>query len=139
MSEGKSRFRIKNGEIEIEYEGSSRDVNERFSEVFEWVRSVPRKRIEKKKVEEKIEEKKEEKRGGPRKSIYPSEIQRLKEENFFGTKKSLDDVIKELESRGMPTRGKRSAIRNALIRDTRKKDSRLKGTKEDNVWVFWVD
>ena len=85
------------------------------------------------------EEEKKEKRGGPRKAIYPPEIQRLKEENFFGTKKSLDDVIKRFESKGVPTRGKRATIQNALVRDTRKKGSKLKATKEDDTWFFWVD
>ena len=87
---------------------------------------------------EKREEKKE-KRRGPGKAIYPPEIQRLKEKNFFGTKKSLDDVINEFESKGVPTRGKRTTILNALRRDTRKKDSKLKATKEDKTWIFWVD
>lgn len=138
MTEIKSRFRIKNGEIEIEYEGPLKDVNERYEGVLDWVISR-RKKPPSIIGEAEKEGKKVEKRGGPRKAIYPPEIQRLKEENFFGTKKTLDDIIKELESRGVPTRNKRAAIRNALIRDIRKKDSKLKATKEDNTWVFWVD
>lgn len=140
LSEVKSRFRIRNGEIEIEYEGPLKDVNEHYEDAFEWLTTRQTKRREKQK--EKVEEeegKKKGKRGGARKPIYPPEIQRLKDDNFFETKKSLDEVVKAFESRGVPTRGKRVAIRNALVRDTRKKDSSLKATKEDDTWVFWVD
>jgi heat shock protein HspQ len=49
MSEVKSRFKIKNGEIEIEYEGLVKDVNERYKEAFDWLKSIPRKEREKKK------------------------------------------------------------------------------------------
>jgi len=41
MSELKSRFRIRKGEIEIEYEGPAKDVNERYKEAFNWLKSVP--------------------------------------------------------------------------------------------------
>ena len=138
MSEAKSRFRVKNGEVEIEYEGPLKEVNERYKSVLDWVMSG-RKKMASTKGVTKEEEKKRSKRGGPRKAIYPREIKRLKKEKFFDTKKSLDDIIGGLESKGVPTRGKRGTIRNALIRDTRKKDSRLKGTKEGNTWVFWID
>lgn len=84
-------------------------------------------------------EKKKSKRGGPRKPIYPPVIAKLKEEGFFKEKKSLDDVIKKLETMGVPTRNKRVAIRNALINDARKKGSTLKATKEDDTWYFMQD
>jgi hypothetical protein len=35
--------------------------------------------------------------------------------------------------------GKRTSIRNALINDTRKKESKLKSTKEGDEWFFWED
>lgn len=40
MSEKKARFRIKKGEVEIEYEGSTNDVNNRYKEAFTWVKTV---------------------------------------------------------------------------------------------------
>jgi hypothetical protein len=136
MAEVKSRFRIRNGEIEIEYEGSPKDVNERYRNVLDWVISRKKKPLTE---AEKEEAEKKSKRGGVRKAIYPKEIQALIEKDFFKPKKSLDDVIKKFESMGVPARGKKVAIRNALIRETRKKDSKLKATKEDDTWVFWVD
>jgi len=139
LSEAKSRFRVKNGEVEIEYEGPLKEVNEHYKKALEWLVSGKTKGIKKGEAKEKKGEVKRDKRGGRRKPIYPKEIQKLKKEKFFDTKKTLDDVIKVLESKGAPTRGKKVAIRNALIRDTRKKDSKLKTTKEGNTWVFWID
>jgi hypothetical protein len=39
MSEDKSRFRIKKGDTEIEFEGKSQDANARYKEAFDWVKS----------------------------------------------------------------------------------------------------
>ena len=133
MAEVKGRFRIKNGEIEIEYEGPIKEVNQRFEKVLGLV--VSRKE---KKLEAETEEKKS-KRGGRRKPIYAPKIRDLINEGFFKSKKSLDEVIKKLESLGVPTRGKRTSIRNALIREAGKKDSALKATKEDDTWYFMQD
>jgi len=137
LSEARNRFRIRNGEIEVEYEGPLKEVNERYKSILDWVMSKNRKaRL---KGEEEEEGKKKSKRGGVRKPIYPQEIAKLKKANFFKPKKSLDEVIKKFESIGVPTRDKRTAIRNALINDTRKKDSKLKATKEGDTWYFWED
>jgi hypothetical protein len=126
----KNCFRVKSGEIEIEYEGPIKDV-----------KALPQKKMRtrlKNEVEESIEGKKS-KRGGLRKVIYPPEIQKLKKANFFKPKKSLDDTIKKFESLGVPTRDKRTAIRSALINDAHKKNSTLKATKEGDEWYFWQD
>lgn len=40
MSEERSRFKIRKGEIEIEYEGSPSEVAQRYKEAFEWVKTV---------------------------------------------------------------------------------------------------
>jgi len=138
LSEVKNRFRIKNGEIEIEYEGPLKEVNERYGDALKWLTSQPTKTTPTKK-EETEKEKKEDKRGGARKAIYPPEIEKLKKVNFFKPKKSLDEVIKKFESLSVPTRGKRNAILTALKADTRKKGSNLKGTKEDDTWYFMQD
>jgi hypothetical protein len=137
LSEVKNRFKIKSGEIEIEYEGPLKEVNERYNRVLEWVMSYKKKMPSEEEAE--TEKDKKSKRGGVRKAIYPPWIEKLKKDNFFKQKKSLDDVIKKFESLGAPTRGKRTAIRNALINDTRKADSSLKATKEDDTWYFMQD
>ena len=138
LSEVKNRFRIKNGEQEIEYEGPLNEVSKRYDQAVEWLKSQPTKEIGKKKEAPK-EGGKEDKRGGARKAIYPPEIEKLKKANFFKPKKSLDEVIKKFESMGIPTRGKRTAVRNALINDSRKQGSTLKATKEEDTWYFMQD
>lgn len=40
MSEEKSHFRMKKGDIEIEYEGKSSEANARYKEAFEWIKAV---------------------------------------------------------------------------------------------------
>lgn len=37
----KSRFKVKNGEMEIEYEGSVNDVNQRYKEALDWLKATP--------------------------------------------------------------------------------------------------
>ena len=146
VSERTSRFKIKNEQIEIEYEGSSEDVNERFSEVFEWIRSVPREEIKKKKMKKKIEEtkeeeKKEEKRGGPRKAFISPKINELIEEGYFKlpNKRKVEDVKKTLiEKKGLPVTGKGVAVLEALKRRLGKT---IVGTREEKTgeWVFWTE
>jgi hypothetical protein len=138
LSEVKNRFRVRNGEVEIEYEGPLKEVNARYGKAVEWATSQLSK-VTIPKKEESRERVKEDKRGGARKAIYPPEIEKLKKVNFFKPKKSLDEVIAKFESLIVPTRGKRNAILTALKADTRKKESKLKATKEGKDWYFWVD
>lgn len=139
MPEVKSRFKIKNGEIEIEYEGLVKDVNERYKEALEWLKSIS-KTVEGKKIkhEKEGEVEKEEKRGGARKSLYSPKIDELISEGFFKLpdKKKRDDVMKALQEKGLPVTGKEKVILNALKRRLGKT---LKGTKIGDDWVFWTE
>lgn len=137
LSENRNRFRVRSGEIEIEYEGPLNEVNKRFEEAKAWLATQPTTTSVKKK--DSLASGKEDKRGGVRKAIFPPEIEKLKQANFFKPKKSLDEVIEKFESMVVPTRGKRNAILMALKADTRKKGSALKGTKEDDTWYFMQD
>jgi len=138
LSEVKNRFRVRNGEIEIEYEGPLNEVNKRYDKALSLLASQPIKATILKKKESGQAERGD-KRGGARKAIYPPEIEKLKKANFFKPKKSLDEVIAKFEEMVVPTRGKRNAILTALKADTRKKGSNLKGTKEDDSWYFMQD
>jgi hypothetical protein len=136
MSETKSRFKVRSGEIEIEYEGSPGDVKERYKEAFDWLKSISKSTGEKKTIHE--ESKKEEKRGGARKSIYSPKIDELITEGFFKLpdKKKIGDVVKALEEKGLPVTEKEEIILNALKRRLGKT---LKGTKTGNEWNFWTE
>jgi hypothetical protein len=139
LSEGKNRFRVRNGETEIEYEGPLKEVNARYEKALEWIASRQHIGTTTTTKKEESGDQEKDKRGGVRKAIYPPLIEKMKKENFFKPKKSLDEVIKKLEDWGAPTRGKRTTIRNALIYDTHKEGSKLKSTKEEKTWFFWED
>jgi hypothetical protein len=137
LSEIRNRFRVRSGEIEIEYEGPLSEVNKRFDEAKAWLANQLATTSVKKK--DTLASGKEDKRGGVRKAIYPPYIDRLKKDGFFKPKKSIDEIIKKFESMGVPTKSKKNAIVTALRADTRKKNSSLKGTKEGKTWLFWED
>jgi len=140
LEERKSRFRIRNGEIEIEYEGPVKEANIRYESAFEWLTSQQTKKLTKKKGKSP-EKKAKGKRGGARRALYTPKITEFVEEDFFANRKSLDEVIKALVPKNVPTRGRkaRNAILTNLKRRIAKRGSRLKGASEEGVWYFWVD
>ena len=83
MSEDRSRFRIKKGDVEIEYEGKSTDVSSRYKEAFEWIKTLtlttPKLLIK----EEPKEKEPKKKRGGPRTGVISPAIDELIKEGFF--------------------------------------------------------
>jgi len=136
----KHRFRIKNEEIEIEYEGSLKEVNERYKSAFEWLTSRQAGKKQKKKELKEGKEKKD-KRGGIRKTIYGDKITELVDEGFFKKRKSFEEVIKGLDEKDVPTKDAkaRNAILTNLRRRIKSKSAKLKGTTEEDIWYFWTD
>jgi len=134
MSEVKSRFKIKNGEIEIEYEGLVKDVNERYKEALDWLKSIPRKKGEREK--EEGEEKKKGRRGP---EIWSPAIDGLIQEGFFKLPNKRDNkaVMKALEDKALPVKGRAKVILQTLIRKVRRGD--LKGTHGPEGWSFWTE
>lgn len=138
MSERRARFRIRKGEVEIEYEGSSNDVNSRYKEAFEWLKTGPPKRVRKEKGDE--EKKEEGKKKGTRSSaIWSPAIDSMIKEGFFKlpNRRTRKDVEKALEDKALPIKGKASQITIALTRKVRRGE--LKGTKGPDGWVFWTE
>jgi len=136
MSEVKSRFKIKNGEIEIEYEGLVKDVNERYKEAFDWLKSVPRKKEEEREKEVEEEERKKGTRGP---EIWSPAIDSLIKEGFFKlpNRRTTKEVMKALEDKALPVKGKSGRIVTTLTRKVRRGD--LKGTKGPEGWNFWTE
>jgi len=133
MSEVKSRFKIKKGEIEIEYEGLVDDVNERYTEALDWFKSMPVKEGEEKKEEE------EKKKGTRGPEIWSPAIDGLIQEGFFKlpNKRDRKAVVKALEDKALPVKGKENIILITLTRKVRRGD--LKGTKSLEGWAFWTE
>lgn len=139
MSEHRSRFRMKKGDIEIEYEGESAEVTARYREAFEWIKTVavPPPKLgppkEKEKVKEKVPEEKPDKRGGLRTAVVSKEIDKLTEEGWLDDFKKIEEVMAELEKRAV--RGAyRNAVNEALKRRVGKTLERVKDT--DGKWVY---
>jgi len=135
MSDGKSRFRIKNGETEIEYEGLVEDVNKRYKEALDWLWSTPRT-----KKTEKIEKEEAEKKRGVRgREIWSPAVDSLIQEGFFKLPNRRDNkaVMKALGDKALPVKGKAKEILQALTRKVRKGD--LKGTHGSEGWIFWTE
>jgi hypothetical protein len=137
MSNERSRFKIKKGETEIEYEGPSAEVRDRYKEAFEWVKSARPKISEEKKPDQKTAQQ-EVKKGGARRALFSPKIDELISEEFFKlpNKRKVPDVLKALMEKGLPTTGKDKAV---LIALKRRLGKTLKGTKEQGEWVFWTD
>jgi len=134
MSEEKYRFRVKRGDIEIEYEGKSPEVNARFKEAFDWVKTVtvsPPKPEPKK--EKELEEKKEKKRGGARTAVISPAIDELIEEGFLDDFKRADHVLDELTRKTVPVSGIEPVIL-ALNRRVPKVLDRVKD--KEGKWVY---
>jgi len=137
MPEGMSRFRIKRGEAEIEYEGCSEDVNDKYKEAFEWLKSAPLKGS-KKDLEGVKGKEQGGKRGGAQKALFAPKIDELIREDYFKlpNKRKISDVLRALMEKGLPVTGKDDAV---LIALKRRLGKTLKGTKEKDEWVFWTE
>lgn len=145
MSE-KTKFRIKVGDTEIEFEGSEEKALSLYEAAFKWASSEPPTSKATPDVVEKekskiIQKDPEEKRGGSRTSSISPVIDKLIEEGFMlhpNTRK-LDDLIEELGNRGYPSKGTgiRRTVNSKLTR-LRKKGT-VKAIKDGNDWVFWTE
>jgi len=133
MSEDKSRFKIKKGDIEIEYEGKPAEVNTRFTEAFEWIReaSLTSAKPESTKRSEKVD--KPSKTGGPRTGVIAPAIDRLIKEGFFDDFKSVAQALKELRRKTVPVSGL-PPVNMALNRRVPKTLDRIKD--KNGRWVY---
>jgi len=120
-----SRFRIKKGDIEIEYEGKPTEVSLRYKEAFEWIRTLtlttPKPLI---RQDQKGKEPKK-KRGGPRTGVRSPAIDGLIKEGFFDDWKNSTQVLEELKRKNVPVSGLQPVI-TALNRKVPKRLERIK-------------
>lgn len=139
MSEIKSHFKIRSGEIEIEYDGPVEEVSQRYEEAFEWIKSNPKIELLKKaggKEETTLEDKKKTTHSP---EIWSPAIDALIKEDFFKlpARRTTTEVVKALEDKALPTKGKSNVISLTLTRKVRRGD--LKGTKGSHGWTFWTE
>jgi len=133
MSEHIARFRIKKGDIEIEFEGDPSEVNARYEKAFEWVKASTTSTQSQLEAIPSKGEKKEEKRGGSRSNVISRAIDSLIEEGWFDGFKKIPEVIEELKRRTVPG-AYYEAVVGALNRRVPEKLDRVKDT--DGKWTY---
>jgi hypothetical protein len=102
MSDNKSRFILKKGDIEIEYEGQSEEVKNKFNQVFEWLKGAPASTPSPQDQTNQrkgtaSQEKKNDGRGGARSKVISPEIDKLISGGFLNSFKTVDEVLAELK------------------------------------------
>jgi len=127
LSEDKSRFRIRKGDIEIEYEGNSKEVALEFKNIFEWMKTIPEK------LPEPTKEKKPEKKGGPRTGVIAPGVDTLIKEGFLDDFKNASEILDELRRKTVPVSDVNRVIM-ALNRRVPKTLDRIKD--KEGRWVY---
>jgi len=135
MSEERSRFKIKKGDVEVEYEGKSSDVDKRYEEAFIWVSSAattsPPVLQEGQKAGMDLG--KTDRRGGARSNVVSKAVDKLIEEHWIGKSKKIPDIVAELQRRAVPGVVEIN-VYNALNRRVGKTLDRIKDN--DGQWVY---
>jgi hypothetical protein len=134
MSESRSSFRMKKGDIEIEYEGASNEVSSKFSDIFEWLKTVHLTPLPPEAVpQEPEEDERQEKRGGPRSPVIAPAIDGLLKDGFLDAFKNANQVYEELKRKTVPV-SHVHAVLTALNRRVPKTLDRIKD--DQGRWVY---
>ena len=104
MSESKSHFKIKKGDIEIEYSGMPNDVDSKYKEAFDWIKSATLTTSAPTKEPPKEGKKEPGKpgRGGRRSPIVSNAIDRMISEGGLDKHKTTSEVLEELKTKAVP-------------------------------------
>jgi predicted AlkP superfamily phosphohydrolase/phosphomutase len=134
MSEERSRFKIKKGDVEVEYEGKSSDVDKRYEEAFIWVSSAATTSplVPQEGQKAGMDLGKMDRRGGVRSNVVSKAVDKLIEEHWIKSKK-IPDIVVELQRRAVPGVVEKT-VRNALNRRVGKTLDRIKDN--DGQWVY---
>ena len=136
-----SRFKIKSGDTEIEFEGPAEEVSSKFKEAFDWLKTIPIKPStaqdqKGEKSESAGQEKKQGKsgsRGGPRSSVIGAGIDELIESGFFSDFVPINKVFEELKRKKVPV-ASTIVVNTAVGRRVPKVLDRIKN--EQGIWVY---
>jgi hypothetical protein len=93
------KFRIRKGEVEVEFEGEPAEALSRYDELLTWVRETPEGSATASKVVPH-EEKRVQKRTTGESRVVRERLGVLKDEGFFKTPKGLGEIRKEMQTRG---------------------------------------
>ena len=93
------RFRVRKGEVEVEFEGEPSDALDRYDELLKWIREGPD-GAQEASMDQGGDEKKVQKRTTGESRVVKERLGALKDEGFFKTPKGLGDIRKEMQTRG---------------------------------------
>jgi hypothetical protein len=135
MSEDRAHFKVKKGDIEIEYQGDPKEVASKFEGIFEWIKTAPVIKAPKEPVEPPTpaDEEKADKRGGARTGVISPAIDELVKEGFLKEFKTASQVHEELRRKAVPVSDVH-VVMTALNRRVPKKLDRIKD--EQGRWVY---
>jgi hypothetical protein len=136
MSEGRSYFKIKKGDIEIEYSGLPKDVDSKYKEAFDWVKTAiittsvtPRGPTAGPKQPRKPG------RGGHRSPIISNAIDRMISDGEFDKAKTTSQALDYLVTKAVPGVTNFN-VDEALKRKTRQGIlDRIKGAGEEYSYI----
>ena len=94
------RFRIRRGDVEIEFEGEPSDALKRYDELMSWVRSAPEGKAKSTIPSDSKEDKQVARRNTGESKVIRERLDSLKDEGFFKSPKGLAEVRKEMQTRG---------------------------------------
>lgn len=143
MSENISHFRIKKGDIEIEYFGTLKDVDSRYKEALDWVKSAtmitpPKPSIPPVKPEEP-RRLGQTGRGGRRSPIISKAIDEIISEGFLDEARTPSEVLEELERKTVPG-VEINNVNEALKRKVKKGVlDRIKGSGKEYNYIKKVE
>lgn len=147
MSEEKARFRIKHGDTELEYEGASAEVTERYKEAFDWIKAFQTmgnkdKAESPSKPQLKLlpgEKKKSANTAANWSGIWSPAVDDLRNGGYFKlpNRRTMDDIKQALTQKGLPTKGKDRMIKQTVLRKLRRGE--LKGTQGPDGWTLWME
>jgi len=131
MTSSTARFRVRSGELEIEYEGPSDLVESRYLDALKLLQTKPLR------AEAQIQDApRKAGRGGLRVSVISEALDALIGENWFKSKRSKDSVVLELQNRRVPGADKNNV---GVSLDRRVRARKLKSIKDNGDWIYWID
>jgi hypothetical protein len=137
MSEERSHFKIKKGDIEIEYSGMQKDVDSKYKEAFDWVKSatVTTTTPSPKEPPGKQKEPGKPGRGGRRSPIISNAIDQMVSDGELDKAKTTSQVLEYLTTKAVPGVTFHN-VDEALRRKARKGVlDRIKGAGEEYSYI----
>jgi radical SAM superfamily enzyme YgiQ (UPF0313 family) len=134
MAEDRTHFKIKKGDVEIEFEGRASEADKKYKEAFDWITASPINPMPTPQDQKKQGDiSKDKKWGGARSNIVSKAVDKLIDEHWIGKSKKIPEVVAELRRRVVPG-ATRKTVYDALNRRVGKTLDRIKDN--NGQWAY---